>query len=100
MSTRNRLEFTNPDAGLADDFMPGNTGLMIHLCLAYIRLDCASSINLDRAGVDTGLAESAAACTEVEIGQTGHFVFSRVQINDGRFTGRSAGVSAVSAELV
>ena len=41
IGARDGLEFTNPYAGLADDFMPGNAGLMIHHCLAYLRQNCA-----------------------------------------------------------
>ena len=43
------------------------------------------SFNSYRAGFDTGLAEGASGCTEVEIGQAGHFMLCRVQMNDGRF---------------
>jgi hypothetical protein len=73
---------------------------MIHHCLAYVRLDYASSINLYRAGFDTGLAEGTAAVTEVEIGQAGHFMLRWVQMNDGWFAGGNAGLLAVSAVLI
>ena len=101
MGTRDRLEFTNPYAGLADDFMPCDTGARDSPLPCRSQAATApASINLYRADFDTGLAECAAACTEVEIGQAGHFVISRVQTNDGRFTGRGAGVSAVDTVFV
>lgn len=80
--------------------MPGNAGPMIHHCLAYIRQNCARSINLYRAGFDTGLAEGTAAGTEVEIGQAGHFMLRWVQTNDGWFAGSDAGVGAVDTVFV
>ena len=100
MGTRNRLEFTNPDAGLADDFMPGYAGVMVYFCLADVRRCGASHIHLYRADIDTGLAEGATGETEVEIGQAGHFMLSRVQMNNGGFAGSDAGLRAVSAVLL
>ena len=100
IGTRYRFEIANPYARLADDFMPGYAGVMVYFCLADVRRCGASNLYLNWAGVDTGLAECAACCTEVEIGQAGHFMLSRVQTNDSGFAGSDAGLLAVSAVLI
>jgi hypothetical protein len=100
VGTGDSVEITHPDTGLANDFMPGNAGVMVYLRLADVRCCGASNIYLNWAGFDTGLAECAACCTEVEIGQAGHFMPGRVQTNDGGFAGSDAGMLAVSAVLI
>lgn len=100
MSTGDCLEFTNPYAGLTNDFMPCDTGVVIHHCLADIRRRRVRNYDLYRACIDAGPAECAAGCTEVQVRLAGKIVLGRVDKNNGLFAGCGARVWAFTAVFV
>ncbi len=88
------------DTGLANDVIPGNAGVTVHCCFAYLRGYRVHKFNFYRADFDAGLAERTSSCTEIEIGQAIQLVVCGVQTDDGWFAGCRAGMCTANTMLV
>jgi hypothetical protein len=92
--------FATSDTGLADDVIPGNTGVTVHRSFAYIRGYCVCKFNFYGAYFDAGLAERTSSCAEVKIGQAIQLVVCGVQADDVWFAGCRTGVCAANTVFV
>ena len=86
---------TAPAAGHTDHIIPGDAGFPVQLRRAD---GWPGGSVVDRfiqgTGFDTGLAEGAARCVEIQVWQAGQVMVLRMQVDNARIAGGHAGVCA------